>query len=222
MGFFSKLFGGGKKSEIEASLEEVLQQVLGKAGLLLSFDVKTSPDGKEILFDLYGEDEEIAKAKEGMFLDSVQLFLRRVLQNKFPKERKSIVVDCDSFREDADQLLVDLAEKLKGICLKKKKPVYFRAFPPRERKIIHQYLSEDDTVKSKSVGDGLYKKIKIFPAGMKFSKKKSGPRENSREDSKDQPRRNDKPRSEAKNKVQASSEKIKKDDQGSDDQQPSA
>lgn len=177
MGFFSRLFGGGKKSEIEEVLEEVLQQVLDKAGLSLSFDLKTSPDGKEILFDLYGEDEEIAKAKEGMFLDSLQLFLRRVLQNKFPEERKSIVVDCDSFREDADQSLIELAEKLKEICLKKKKPVYFRAFPPRERKIIHQHLSEDDSVKSKSVGDGLYKKIKIFPAGMKFNKKKpSGPR----------------------------------------------
>ncbi|MGH1467836.1 MAG: protein jag [Bdellovibrionales bacterium] len=172
MGFLSKLFGGGKKSEIEAELEEVLQQVLDKGGLSLSFDIKAAPDGKELLFDLYGEDEERAKEKEGMFLDSLQLFLRRVLQNKFPEERKSIIVDCDSFREDADQTLIELADKLKGICLKKKKPVYFRAFPPRERKIIHQYLSEDDTVKSKSVGEGLYKKIKIFPAGMKFNKRK--------------------------------------------------
>ena len=82
-----------------------------------------------------------------------------------------MIVDCDSFREEADQALIDLAEKLKGICLKKKKPVYFRAFPPRERKIIHQYLSDDSKVKSKSVGDGLYKKIKVFPAGMKPRKK---------------------------------------------------
>ena len=173
MGFFSKIFGSGK-NEIESTLENVLQEVLNKSGLSLSFDIKSSSDSKEILFDLYGEDEERAKEKEGMFLDSMQLFLRRVLQHKFPEERVSIIVDCDSFREEADQALVDLAEKLKGICIKKKKPVYFRAFPPRERKIIHQYLSEDDSVKSKSVGDGLYKKIKVFPAGMKPRKKSSG------------------------------------------------
>lgn len=186
MGFLSKLFGGGK-SEVEASLEEVLQQVLEKADLSLSFDLKISPDGKEILFDLYGEDEERAKEKEGMFLDSLQLFLRRVLQNKFPEERKSIIVDCDSFREDADQSLIDLAEKLKGICLKKKKPVYFRAFPPRERKIIHQYLSDDDSVKSKSVGDGLYKKIKIFPAGMKPRRKNNNNNSKKQNDGEQQP-----------------------------------
>jgi|GEM_PF-1451132 len=174
MGFLSKIFGSGKKSEIETTLEEVLQKVLNKSGLSLSFDIKASSDGKEVLFDLYGEDEEQAKDREGMLLDALQLFLRRVLQHKYPEQRVSVIVDCDSFREEADQALVELADKLKGICLKKKKPVYFRAFPPRERKIIHQYLSEDESVKSKSVGDGLYKKIKVFPAGMKPRKRPTG------------------------------------------------
>ncbi len=172
MGFLGKLFSGKKKNKIEAELETVLQQVLDKGGFLLSFDMKISPNGEEILFDLYGEDQEIMKAKEGILLDSLQLLLRRVMQNKFSKERKSIIVDCDFFREEADQSLIKLADKLKGICLKKKKPIYFRSFPPRERKIIHQYLSEDKAVKSRSIGDGLYKKIKIFPIEIKFDKKK--------------------------------------------------
>ncbi|MCB0415883.1 MAG: hypothetical protein KDD50_16215, partial [Bdellovibrionales bacterium] len=69
----------------------------------------------------------------------------------------------DGFRQEANDELIKLAEKLKGIALKKKKSVYFRALPPKDRKIIHQYLAEDGRVKSQSVGDGLYKKIKIFP-----------------------------------------------------------
>ena len=47
--------------------------------------------------------------------------------------------------------------------MSKGKPVYFRALPPRDRKVVHQYLAEDGRVKSRSIGDGLYKKIKIFP-----------------------------------------------------------
>lgn len=183
MSFLSKIFGNSK-SDVESTLEDALHNVLTKSGLDLSFDIKVSQDGKDILFDLFGEDQEIAKGKEGMFLDAVQLFLRRVMQNKFSEERKNIIVDCDSFREEADNSLIELADKLKGICLKKKKPVYFRAFPPRERKIIHQYLSEDDAVKSKSVGDGLYKKIKVFPANMKPRRK--GKQGNS-DQQKDQP-----------------------------------
>ena len=60
--------------------------------------------------------------------------------------------------------MITLAEKLKGIAVSKKKSVYFRALPPKERKIVHQYLADDDRVKSRSIGDGLYKKIKIYPA----------------------------------------------------------
>lgn len=170
MNFLSKIFGGSK-NEVEVSLEETLQTVINKSGLSLSFDIKVSPNGEEILFDLFGEDEEIVKNKEGAFLDATQLFLRRVAQNKFKEQKVNVIVDCNSFREDADNALIELADKLKDICLKKKKPVYFRAFPPRERKLIHQYLADDTSVKSKSVGEGLYKKIKVFPADLKPRKR---------------------------------------------------
>lgn len=166
MGIFSKIFGD-KRSQSELLLEDTLSQVLEKADFDLNFDIKVSSDEKEVLFDLFGDDESLAKDKDGQLMDALQLFLRRVQQNKVSEERVNVIVDSGTFREDADQALIDLAEKLKGVCLKKNKPVYFRAFPPRERKIIHQYLSEDDTVKSKSVGDGLFKKIKIFPANYK-------------------------------------------------------
>ena len=58
---------------------------------------------------------------------------------------------------------VELAEKLKGIALEKGKSVYFRALPPKDRKVIHQYLAEDGRVKSRSIGEGHFKKIKIYP-----------------------------------------------------------
>ena len=58
---------------------------------------------------------------------------------------------------------MDLADRLKGIVLSKSKPVYIRALPPKDRKVIHQYLAEDSRVKSRSVGEGHYKKIKIYP-----------------------------------------------------------
>lgn len=173
MSFLQKIFGSTKTTSTQTVLDEVLQNVISKSGLDLSYDIKMSEDGKDLLFDLYGADDEIIKDRDGAFLNSLQLFLKRVLQNKTDGEYVNIIVDSGTFREDADQSLIDLADKLKSVCLKKKKPVYFRAFPPRERKIIHQHLSEDTTVKSKSVGDGLFKKIKIFPAQYKSSKKKS-------------------------------------------------
>ncbi len=173
MSLFKRIFGGGSsKSGTQNILEDVVSNVIKHSGLDLSYDVKVSKDNKDMLFDFYGEDEHLITDRDGAFLNAMQLFLKRVNQNKTEEKLLNVIVDSGTFREDQDQSLVDLAEKLKSVCLKKKKPVYFRAFPPRERKIIHQYLSDDDSVKSKSVGDGLFKKIKIFPANYKPARRR--------------------------------------------------
>jgi spoIIIJ-associated protein len=49
------------------------------------------------------------------------------------------------------------------VAVERGKPVYFRALTPKDRKTVHQYLAQDGRVKSRSVGEGLYKKIKIYP-----------------------------------------------------------
>ncbi|MCO5112771.1 MAG: hypothetical protein M9899_01200 [Bdellovibrionaceae bacterium] len=166
MSLFKKIFGG-KKSEAESFVETKMQTLLDKAGFKLSFDLKVSEEDKKILVDLYGEDEEILKDRDAQLLDGFQLFLKRSLQHNLPEEKVSVIVDSGSYREKADDELYQLAEKLKGLVLKKKKAVYFRALPPRERKLVHQYLSEDKRFKTKSVGEGIYKKIKIFLVNSK-------------------------------------------------------
>ncbi len=72
-------------------------------------------------------------------------------------------VDSNDFREKSNQTLVELAEKLKEVAIERGKSVYFRALPPKDRKVIHQYLAQDERVRSKSIGEGLFKKIKIYP-----------------------------------------------------------
>ena len=167
-GFFSKLFGK-KNSSTEESPSVLIENVL--AGLVqeanFRFDYEVLPEEKDpnhINIEIFGEDEDLLRARDGQLLDAIQLFLTRVVQHQLRDERVTIHVDNSGFREHANQELTDLAEKLKSVALDRGKPVYFRALPPRERKVIHQYLAGDARVKSRSVGEGLYKKIKIYPA----------------------------------------------------------
>lgn len=182
-GFLSRLFGGSKRNKAELFIEEKMQTLLNKAGLKLSFDLKVSEDQKKILIDLYGEDEVIAKDKDAQLLDAFQLFLKRTTQNQFPDEKLSIIVDCDSYREQSDDDLIKLTEKLKDQVLKKKKPAFVRALAPRERKIVHQYLSEDKRFRTKSVGDGMFKKIKISLAGEKPAQNPNNKKSNEKRNS---------------------------------------
>ena len=63
----------------------------------------------------------------------------------------------------ANKSLVELAEKLRDRALEQGRSVYLRALHPKDRKVVHQYLASDERVRSRSVGDGLFKKIKIYP-----------------------------------------------------------
>jgi spoIIIJ-associated protein len=165
-GFFGKLFG---KKTVEANtaaalVEDVLSGLFEVSEFAFSFDLQESEDKQTILIEIYGDDEELLRARDGQLLDAIQLFLTRVVQHQLKDERVSIQVDNAGFREQANQELTSLAEKLKNVALEKGKPVYFRALPPRDRKVIHQFLATDGRVKSRSIGEGLFKKIKIYPA----------------------------------------------------------
>ncbi|MCJ8278355.1 MAG: hypothetical protein HRT44_00155 [Bdellovibrionales bacterium] len=168
MGLLKKIFGGSKGGAYKNGkdlVDEILQGTVERAGLEISFDVTKQKDGdlEIIKIDFYGEDERLFTSKDGALLDAFQLFLRRSIQHHFPKEETQVSCDCNGYREKANQSLVDLAEKLKKKAIDQGKSVYLRALPPKDRKVIHQFLAEDGRVKSRSVGDGLYKKIKIYP-----------------------------------------------------------
>ncbi|MFS4458924.1 protein jag [Bdellovibrio sp. HCB2-146] len=170
MGFLSKLFGGKGKSgnsEVEALVEKTLEGIIEKAQFDLDFKVRTEKedDGSAVLsVELSGGDEEILKDKKGQMLDAFQLLLKRVIQHNFPEDKTSVTVDCGGYRDESENALIERAENLKQICIEQGKSVYYRALPPKDRKVVHQYLAKDARVKSRSLGDGLYKKIKIYPA----------------------------------------------------------
>jgi len=164
-GFFSKLFGGGKKSDLDSVVEATLTGILDKGGFDLSYNLDISKSGEitEVKIDFSGNDENLLKDHKGQLLDAFQLIVKRVTQHNFPDVQTNVQVDCGGYREETEAALIERAEHLKSIAIEQGKSVYYRALPPKERKVVHQYLAQDPRVKSRSLGDGLYKKIKIFP-----------------------------------------------------------
>ncbi len=165
-GFFSKIFGGGKaeanKPEHTDVVNETLEGLVKKSGLDLEYTVTLAGENN-IAVEIKGQDEKLLIDKEGMTLDAIQLFLLRVLQHRFHDEKIDVTVDCSEYRREANRQLEEVADQLREKVLTNNKSVYYRALPPKDRKVIHQYLANDGRVRSRSVGEGLYKRIKVYP-----------------------------------------------------------
>lgn len=173
-GFFSKLFGGGKKRDTNSVLKagsplelvrNIMNGLIERSHLDLTFDIKSETNGEveEIFVELSGNDEAMLTEKEGALLDAFQLFIKRAIQHQMPDAKVNVNFDSNNFREESSRSLVELADRLKEKALEQGRSVYLRALPPKDRKIVHQHLANDERVRSRSVGDGLYKKIKIYP-----------------------------------------------------------
>ncbi|PIU00555.1 MAG: hypothetical protein COT74_04185 [Bdellovibrionales bacterium CG10_big_fil_rev_8_21_14_0_10_45_34] len=166
MSIFKKIFGRSSKKEatgeVADTISEVVDGIIEYSGLKLKFSVEQQEN--IYLIEFTGNDTTLLTEKDGQLLEALQFYTKRVVQHQYPEARVEVECDSEGFREKVIEELKELADRLRDVVVEKKKSVYFRALPPKDRKFVHQYLAEDERVKSKSVGEGHFKKIKIFPA----------------------------------------------------------
>ena len=175
MGLFSniltKVFGRKKgmiSSEFIDLTEETLIGILKKGCFDFSYNIQQRENN--ILVELDGKDKQLLKKRGGELLDALQFFIKKVLQHQFHGQRIFLRLDSKSSYEDFYQDLLNMADRLKETALRNSKSVYFKPLPPKERRVVHRHLSDDARIKTKSIGDDYYKKIKIIPLGEERSK----------------------------------------------------
>ena len=162
-------------AEVLARIQGDLAQVL----LLMGFgsEVKVHFADNAVQCHISGEHEEQIVGPEGRTLDSLQYLLRKMLSQVLP-DRMNVALDVGNFRErrleELKKMAVSLAEQVKADGKTQAIP----ALNPSERRVIHVVLQEDKGVRSRSVGDGLFKKVLIYKPGKA---RKSGQRRRGRQ-----------------------------------------
>ena len=172
---FTKVFSKEKSaisSEIIDFTEEKLEGVIKAGRFNLSYTIFQEKEDS-ILVELDGEDESLLKKRGGQFLDAFQFFIKKTIQHKFPGEKVPLHFDSKGFRDHSYQDLLSMVDRLKNLALRNKKSVYLKPLPPRERRMVHRHLSDDARIKTQSVGNDYYKKVRIIPLGYSSFKSRS-------------------------------------------------
>ncbi|MBU4237515.1 MAG: Jag N-terminal domain-containing protein [Proteobacteria bacterium] len=143
-------------------VQQELTQLLQLMGLPSKIEVEAQ--GSSVRCHVSGDFEEDLTGQEGKTLDSLQYLLRKIIARKV-SERVRISIDVGDFKEKRQDELQDQALALAVLVKEDGKTQVIPSLNPSERRVVHMALQNDKEIRSRSVGDGLFKKILIYKPG---------------------------------------------------------
>ena len=149
----------------ESMAHTFLEKLIELGQLDLSY--RASESGNQLKVDFVGEDEDLMKKNYFELLNSIENLTRKHLIKKAGirgNYKLSFTVNGES--NSKEFRLESLAKKMREKVLTNNKPTVLNSMPPGDRRIIHQFLSDDPEVNTTSLGDGYYKKIQISPSSV--------------------------------------------------------
>ncbi len=166
-----KLLSDEERETVKADINKVLE--------LMDFPsaVTVSQDGDSLLAHIDGDHVKDIIGEEGRTLDSLQYLLRKMFSKKF-SFKIILNLDAGNFRANRLQNLTELSLKYAVEVKETGKTSSIPSLNPSERRVVHMALQNDKDIRSRSVGEGLFKKVLIYRPGK--GKKNGSKRRNSK------------------------------------------
>ncbi len=171
------LFGlGSKRAKVRAAVretpeadpmeqaQEILEEILAKMGETAR--VEASRDNDRITLKIESADAGLLIGKQGQTLEALQYLVSKILSKK-TKRKVRLVIDIEAYRARHSQALTQMALKYGEKVKRTGKPITLSPMNPHDRRIVHLALQGDAELKTMSRGEGLYKKVVVYPVKKK-------------------------------------------------------
>jgi spoIIIJ-associated protein len=142
-------------------LERILELMGEKAKVLGRFD-----EEDRLSLGIDAEDPGLLIGKQGQTLEALQYLLTKMIAKK-ARRKVRVFIDIESYRARHQEALTQLALKSGEKAKKSGKPITLTPMNPHDRRIVHLALQGDKEVKTMSRGEGLYKKVVVYPMRKK-------------------------------------------------------
>ncbi len=140
--------------------QKILKDLLER--LEIESQVEVQEDAERIYLNIQGDGSGLLIGRKGQTLDALEYLLNKIV-HKHQEGKKRIVVDTENYRARREEALVDLARRLGDKARKSGRPVTISPMNAHDRRIVHLALQEDRTLRTRSAGTGLFRKVIISP-----------------------------------------------------------
>ncbi len=166
-----KLFGAVKaKVQVKKKASEAKRAaefIDGLMGILkISAVTEIVKEGDEIEIEIKATNSAKVIGKHGDVLDAIQS-LAGAVANTGREEYKKVLVDCENYRQQREETLKKLAEKLAAKAVEKGRKLNLEPMTPYERRIIHSALADNTEVKTVSEGKEPNRYVSVVPNNAK-------------------------------------------------------
>ncbi len=146
-----------KHNEDEKKIAEFSRQLLEVSKLDVNFSVTAKGDFIEINF--WGPDKDIFLANNGEAILALQYLYNKI----FSRFEKRILLECEGFRKRREHKVEKIAKDAVNYVLRSGIERVLEPMAPWERRIVHIIVSNTEKLKSESLGDGFFKRVRIYP-----------------------------------------------------------
>jgi spoIIIJ-associated protein len=146
--------------EIEDEVVEFTNEMLRAGGFDLTAEAESAESGFKV--QIQGDDVAVLLARNAEMLDAIEYVCNRIF-NREPGHDNRIVFDSGNYRARREKELRLMAEKAAEKVRTSHVPFSFDPMSPNERRIVHLALAGDDAVRTESLGDGIDRKVTIYP-----------------------------------------------------------
>jgi len=155
-----------KGFQVSDALLTQVEVDLGRLLELMDFpsEVSVSSNQENVDVLIKGENVNAIVEEKGKILDSLQYLLRKMIGKSFT-EKAIISLDAGDFRARRNEELKQLGIQFASEVKKSGKTRSIPSLNPSERRVVHIALQDDKDVRSRSVGEGLFKKVLIYCPG---------------------------------------------------------
>ncbi|HET9061710.1 MAG TPA: hypothetical protein VFO62_00335 [Candidatus Binatia bacterium] len=113
-----------------------------------------------------GEDGAILIGRRGTTLDALEHIINRMTTGTDPGARVRVALDVCGYRERRKANLGEVAIRLKQHALSTMKRVQITPLSPHDRVVFQEALAGDDSVTTRIVGSGFYRRVLVIPRGQ--------------------------------------------------------
>ena len=136
--------------DIQNYVKEYLKNLTTLMGLDVTFESKIRDE--QICIKMYSDNNSILIGKEGRTLSSLMFIIKQMLRNNYGIY-PHIILDVENYKEKQEKHLEILAKKIAREVVRTKVDVKLDNMNSYERRIIHNVLSNNKKVQTKSEGE---------------------------------------------------------------------